>query len=73
MEKISENRQLYKAVDSDDVVNKVKQILKDHFHSAAAMQLMELKVSQKYMVTETYGSTLNISLNQQWTPPTAQT
>ena len=46
MEKISENRQLYKAVDSDDVVNKVKQILKDHFHCAAAMQVMELEVSQ---------------------------
>ena len=40
-EKISENRQLYKAVDSDDGVNKVKQALKDHFHSAAAMQVVE--------------------------------
>ena len=69
---LSENRQLYKAADSDDVVNKVKQILKDHFHSAAGMQVMELEVSQKHMVTETYGSTLNINLNQQWTPPTTQ-
>ena len=72
-EKISENRQLYKTVDSDDVVHKVKQILKDHFHSAAAMQVVELEVGQKYMVTETYGSTLNTNLNQQWTPPTTQT
>ena len=44
-EKISENRQLYNAVDSDDVVNKVKQILKDYFHRAAAMQVMELDIS----------------------------
>ena len=46
-EKISENRQLYKAVDSDDVVNKVKQVLMDCFHKAA-MQVMELEVGQKY-------------------------
>ena len=46
MEKISENRQLYKAVDSDDMVNKVKQVLKDHFHSAAAMQVVELEAGQ---------------------------
>ena len=72
-ENISENRQLYKAADSDDVVHKVKQILKDCFHSAAAMQVMELEVGQKYMATETYGSTLNINLNQQWTPLTTQT
>ena len=51
-QKISENRHLYNAVDSDDVVNKVKQILKDHFHSAAAMQVMQLENGQKYMVTE---------------------
>ena len=67
VEKISENRQLYKMVDSDDVVNKVKQVLKDYFHSAAAMQVVELEVGQKYMVTETYGSTLNNNLNQQYT------
>ena len=64
-EKISENRQHYKAVDSDHVVNKVKHILQDRFHSAVAMQVMELEVHQKYMVTETYGSALNINLNQQ--------
>ena len=69
-EKMSENSQLYKAVDSDDVVNKVKQVLKDCFHSAVAMQVVELEVGQKYMVTETYGSMLNINLNQQQTPPT---
>ena len=45
-EKISENRQQYKAVDSDHVVNKVKQVLKDSFHSAAAMQVVELEVGQ---------------------------
>ena len=72
-EMISENRHLYKAVDSDNVVNKVKQVLKDYFHSAAAMQVVELEVGQEYMVTETYGSMLNINLNQQWTPPTTQT
>ena len=54
------------------MVNKVKQVLKDHFHSAAAMQVVELEVSKKYMVTEIYGSMLNINLNQQQTPPTAQ-
>ena len=31
VEKISENMQLYKLVDSDDVVNKVKQVLKTTF------------------------------------------
>ena len=36
-EKMSENRQWYKTVDGDEVVNKVKQVLKDHFHSAATM------------------------------------
>ena len=72
-EKISKNRQLYTAVDSHDMVNNVKQVLKDCFHSAAAMQVIELEVSQKYMATETYGSTLNINLSQQWTPPTTQT
>ena len=51
----------------------MKQVLKDHFHSAAAMQVMELEVHPKYMVIEAYGSTLNINLNQQWTPPTTQT
>ena len=60
MEKITENRQLHKTVDFDDVVNKVKQVLK------------ELEVGQKYMVTETYGSMLNINLNQQWTQHTTQ-
>ena len=54
------------------MVNKVKQVLKDCFHSAAAMQVVELEVGQKYMVTETYGSTLNINLNQQQTQPTTQ-
>ena len=44
MEKISGNRQL---ADSDDVVNKVKQFLKDCFHIAAAMQVVELEVGQK--------------------------
>ena len=34
------------------------------------MQVMELEVSLKYMVTETWGGTLNSNLNLQWTPPT---
>ena len=42
-------------------------------YSAAVVQAMELEVSQEYMVTETYGSTLNNNLNKQWTPPTTQT
>ena len=54
------------------MVTKVKQLLKDRFHSAVAMQVMELQVGQKYMITETYGSTLNINLNQQYTPPTME-
>ena len=66
-EKISENRQLYETVDSDNVVIRVKQVFKDCFHSAAAMQVVVLEVGQKYMVTEAYGSTLNINLNQQQT------
>ena len=69
-EKISENRQWYRMVDEDDVVSKVKQVLKEHFHSAAAMQVVELEVGQKYMVTETYGATIN--LNQQQFPQTTQ-
>ena len=71
-EKISENRQLDKAVDCDDVVNKVKQILKDWFHSAAAMQVIQLEVSQKYLVTEAYRFTLNSNLTQQWKHPTTK-
>ena len=71
-EKIHDNRQLYKAVDNGNVVNTVKHILKDRFHSAMAMQVMELEVSQKYMGTKPYVSTLNINLNQQMTPPTTQ-
>ena len=57
-------------VDEDDVVSKVKQVLKECFHAAAAMQVVELEVGQKYMVTETYGSTIN--LNQQQVPQTTQ-
>ena len=41
-EKKSETRQWYKTIDGDEVVNKVKQVLKDHFHIAAAMQVVEL-------------------------------
>ena len=55
-----------------EVVNKVKQVLKDHFHSAAAMKVVELEVGQKYMIAETYRSMLNISLNQQQTQTTTQ-
>ena len=54
-EKISEKRQLYKAVDSDDVVNKVKHVLNDCFHSAVAIQVVELEVGHKYMATEPMG------------------
>ena len=71
-EKISENRQVYNTIQGDNVVTKVKQTLKERLQSAAAMQVMELEVSQKYMVTETYGSTLNINLHLQWTPPTME-
>ena len=68
-EKTSDSRQLYKTVDSGDVVNKVKEVLKKCFHSAAEMQVVELEVWQKYMVSETYGSMLNINLNQQQAQP----
>ena len=44
-------------------MNKVKQVLKECFHAAAAMQVVELEAGQKYMVAETYGSMIN--LNQQ--------
>ena len=64
-EKISENRQRYKTVDGDEVVCKVKQVLKECFHSAAAMQVVELEAKQKYMVMDTYGAKVNINLNQQ--------
>ena len=60
---ISENRQQYQIVDEDDVVSKVKQVLMECFHAAAAMQVVELEVGKQYMVTETYDATIN--LNQQ--------
>ena len=41
-EKISENRQQYQTVDGNDVVTKVKQVLKECFPAAAAMQVVEL-------------------------------
>ena len=44
------------------------QILKDWFQSAAAMVVMELEVSKKFMVTERRGATMNTNLNMQWTP-----
>ena len=62
----------YKTIQGDNAVAKVKQILKDGSHSAVAMQVMALEVGQKYMVTEAYGSTLNITLNPQLTPPTME-
>ena len=68
-EKISENRQWYQTVDENDVVNKVKQVLKEHFHAASAMQVVDLEVGQKYMVTETYAM---INLNHQQVPPMTQ-
>ena len=37
VEKISENRQQYRTVDGDDVVNNIKQVLKECFRAAAAM------------------------------------
>ena len=58
-EKISENRQRYKTIHGNEVVSKVKQVLKEHFHSA-------------YMVTETYGAKVNINLNQQQPESTTQ-
>ena len=63
-EKICENRQRYKTVDGDEVVHKYKQVLKEHFHSAAAMQVVDLEAKQKYMVMETYRAKLNSNLNQ---------
>ena len=69
-EKISENRQQYRMVDEDDVVSKVKQVLKECFCAAAAMQVVELEVGQKYVVTETYSAMIN--LNQPQVPPTTQ-
>ena len=36
------------------------------------MQVVELEIGQKYMVTETYGSAVNINLNQQCTEPTTR-
>ena len=63
-EKICENRQRYKTVDGVEVVHKDKQVLKEHFHSAAAMQVVELEAKQKYMVMETYRAKLNSNLNQ---------
>ena len=68
-EKISENRQWYQTVDENDVVNKVKQVLKEHFHAAAAMQVVDLEVGQKYMVTETNAM---INLNHQQVPQMTQ-
>ena len=70
-EKISENRQRYKTVHGDEVVCKVKQVLKEHFHSAAPMEVVELE-AKKYMVTDTNGAKVNINLNQQQPESTTQ-
>ena len=69
-EKINENRQWYQIVDEDDVVSKVKQVLKECFHAAAAMHVVDLEVGKQYLVTESYGATIN--LNQQQVPQTTQ-
>ena len=52
------------------MVSQVKQVLKECFHAAAAMQVVELEVGKQYMVTETYGATIN--LNQQQVTQTTQ-
>ena len=64
-EKTSENRQMYKTVDGDDMVCKVNQVLKEDFHCAAAMQVVKLEARQNFMVTEIYRAMVNINLNQQ--------
>ena len=55
-EKISENTPWYQMVDEDDVASKVKQVLKECFHAAAAIQVVELEVGQEYLVIKTYGT-----------------
>ena len=47
---------------------KVKQILKDRFQSAVTMEVVELQVGKKFIVTERKGATLNINLNMHWAP-----
>ena len=67
--RISEKRQLHKMEQGGDMVAKVKLVLNNRFQSAAAMEVMEVEVSKKFMVTERWGATLNINLNVQQTPP----
>ena len=52
------------------MVSIVKQVLKECFHAAAATQVVELEVGKQYLVTETYGATIN--LNQQQVTQTTQ-
>ena len=61
--RISDKQQEYISEGGDDIVLKVKAILGDSFHKAAAMEVVELFHGNQYMVTERKGSTLNTILN----------
>ena len=47
----------------DDIALKVKAILGDSLHKAAAMEVVKLVQGNQYMVTQKKESTLNINLN----------
>ena len=64
--RISDKRQEYILKRGDDFVLKVKAILGESFHKAAAMEVVELYQGNQYMVMERKGSTLNINLNMNW-------
>ena len=64
-EKISDKRQEYISKQGDDIVPKVKAILADSFHKAAAYAVVKLVGGNQYMVKQRKGNTLNITMNAQ--------
>ena len=64
-QKISEKRQKNFSKQGDDIVPKVKAILVDSFHKAAAYTVIELVCDNQYIVTQRKGNMLNITMNAQ--------
>ena len=64
-QRISNKRQEYILEQGDDIVPKVKAILVDSFHKAAAYTVFELVHGNQYIVTQRKGNMLNITMNAQ--------
>ena len=64
-QKISDKRREYISEQGDEIVLKVKAVLADLFHKAAAYAVIKLVWGNQYMVTQRKGNTLNITMNAQ--------